>query len=131
MQEEGWQPPWPPIQVADGEWIIMRDDSRRPVAVVRALRLGPRQQLFYRVVRWAPTSDGRTLVGYFESLREADQSVLFAPKQAGPQVQPPSDRVSKKAAAQPQPPTHPAGSAKPQHAAASETERKQQPAVRR
>ena len=122
QEEDGWQPPWPPIQVADGEWIIMRDDNRRPAAIVRALRLGPRQQLFYRVVRWAPASENRTLVGYFESLKAADQSVLFKPKQAGPQVQPPPDRVSAKTAQQqsPQPKQQ-----MPQHAAASETERKQ------
>ncbi|CAN5544157.1 hypothetical protein BH10ACT6_BH10ACT6_05630 [soil metagenome] len=34
---------------------------------------------------WAPESDARTLLGYFPSLDEADQSVMFTPPAtAGP-----------------------------------------------
>lgn len=83
-----WQPPWPPIQVGAGEWIVMRDDKRMPAAVIRALRLGPRDELFYRAVSWAPTSEGRTLIGYYPTLDAADQAVLFSKKTAGPGVQP-------------------------------------------
>jgi hypothetical protein len=55
------------------------------VAIIRALRLGPRNELFFRVVTWAPESSARTLLGYFPSLDEADQSVLFTPPAtAGP-----------------------------------------------
>ena len=74
-----WVSPWPPIQISTSEWILMRDDRRTPAAVVRALRLGARAELFYRVVSWAATSEGRTLVGYFRTLDEADRSVLFTP----------------------------------------------------
>ncbi len=83
-----WSPPWPPIQIATSEWILMRDDRRTPAAVVRALRLGARRELFYRVVRWAPTSEGRELVGYFRTLAEADRSVLFTPDLPSSQMQP-------------------------------------------
>lgn len=83
-----WTPPWPPIQITTSEWILMRDDRRTPVAVVRALRLGARNELFYRVVTWAPTSDGRALIGYFLTLAEADRSVLFTPDLPGSQMQP-------------------------------------------
>ncbi|WP_213816119.1 hypothetical protein [Glaciihabitans sp. dw_435] len=60
---QNWKPPWPPIRIGMSEWILMRDDHRHPAAVVVALRFGPRKELFYRVVTWAPTSEGRTLVG--------------------------------------------------------------------
>jgi hypothetical protein len=72
-----WKPPWPPICVAENEWIIMRNSQREPVGVIRALRMGPRDELFYRVVTWAQTSEGRTLVGYYQTLDEADRSILF------------------------------------------------------
>ena len=37
-------------------------------------RIGPRNELFYRVLSWAPTSDGRTLVGYYATLQLASRS---------------------------------------------------------
>ena len=74
-----WVPPWPPIMVGESEWIIMRDAKNQPAAVVRTVKLGPRNETFFRVVTWAPTSEGRHLVGYFETLAIADQSVLFVP----------------------------------------------------
>lgn len=75
-----WTPPWPPIQISRDEWIVMRDDKRIPVAVIRRLRLGPRQETFFRVVTWAEESAERELVGYFPTLAEADRMVLFKPK---------------------------------------------------
>jgi hypothetical protein len=65
--------------VAELEWIIMRESKSEPVAVVRIVRMGPRNVSFYRVVTWAPTSEGRTLVGYYVTLAEADRAVLFRP----------------------------------------------------
>jgi hypothetical protein len=72
-----WKPPWPPICTAENEWIIMRNSQREPVGVIRALRMGPRSELFYRVVTWAQKSEDRTLIGYFSTLDEADRSILF------------------------------------------------------
>jgi len=60
------------------EWIIMRDSRTEPAGVIKVVQLGPRRESFYRVVTWAPTSADRTLVGYFATLQEADQSILFA-----------------------------------------------------
>jgi len=74
-----WQPPWPPIRVGEAEWIIMRDSNREPVGVVRVVKLGPRNETFYRVVTWAPASEDRQLVGYYATLAEADRSILFTP----------------------------------------------------
>jgi hypothetical protein len=74
-----WQPPWPPIRIGPGEWILMRDSRREPAAVVRHLQLGPRREWYFRVVTWAETSDGRELVGYYPTLEEADRSVKFRP----------------------------------------------------
>ena len=79
-----WRPPWPPVRFAEGEWFLMRDSNREPAAIVRKLRMGPRNETFYRVVRWALLSADRTLVGYFATLEEADRSVLFVPD--NPQV---------------------------------------------
>ena len=74
-----WKPPWPPIQVSEHEWIIVREKKTQPTAVIRRLRLGPRSETFYRVVTWAPTAEGRELVGYYASLDEANRSVKFTP----------------------------------------------------
>ena len=83
-----WTPPWPPIQVATSEWILMRDDRRTPAAIVRALRLGARRELFYRVVSWAAASEDRHLIGYFQTLAEADRAVLVTPDLPGSKMQP-------------------------------------------
>ena len=74
-----WRPPWPPICISEYEWILMRDSDRNPAAVVRSLTMGPRNERFFRVVSWAPTSEGRKLVGYYNTLDEADRSVMFSP----------------------------------------------------
>ena len=79
-----WQPPWPPIRVAEAEWVLMRESKSDPAAVVRVVRMGPRNETFYRVVTWAPTSEGRTLVGYYTTLAEADRAVLFTPGNVTP-----------------------------------------------
>lgn len=78
-QPRAWQPPWPPIRVAETEWIVMRDAKSEPAAVIRTVRMGPRNELFYRVVTWAPTSEGRSLVGYYPTFELADRAVLFRP----------------------------------------------------
>lgn len=70
----------------------MRDNDRQPSAVIRALQMGPRKELFYRAVTWAATSEGRTLVGLFHTFKEADRSVLFENKQ--PDMGPPNGRTS-------------------------------------
>lgn len=74
-----WTPPWRPIRISDVEWIIMRDSTTEPVGVIRVMKLGPRDETFFRVVTWAETSEARSLVGYFRSLSEADQSIRFTP----------------------------------------------------
>ncbi len=73
-----WQPPWPPVRIAESEWVILRDSRTEPAGVIKVVTLGPRGESFYRVVTWSPTSEGRTLVGYFSTLQEADRSILFA-----------------------------------------------------
>jgi len=75
-----WVPPWPPIRIGESEWVIMRDAKNQPAAIVRTVTLGPRRETFFRVVTWAPRSEERKLVGYFESLAIADRAVLFTPR---------------------------------------------------
>ena len=75
---KNWQPPWPPVRIAESEWVILRDSRTEPAGVIKVVALGPRGESFYRVVTWSPTSEGRTLVGYFSTLHEADRSILFA-----------------------------------------------------
>ena len=79
-----WQPPWPPIRVGELEWVLMRESKSEPRAIVRVVKMGPRNETFYRVVTWAPTSEGRTLVGYYTTLAEADRAVLFNPGNVTP-----------------------------------------------
>jgi len=79
-----WQPPWPPIRIGELEWVLMRESKSEPAAVVRLVRMGPRNETFYRVVTWAPASEGRTLVGYYATLAEADRAVLFVPANVTP-----------------------------------------------
>lgn len=79
-----WTPPWPPIRIGESEWVVTRDSTREPVAVIRVVTMGPRNESFYRVVTWAPTSDARRLVGYYRTLEEADRAVLFAPNTVSP-----------------------------------------------
>jgi len=62
----------------------MRDSKTEPAGVIRTVKLGTSNETFYRVVTWAPTSEGRELVGYFDTLADADRSVLFRP--ANPQM---------------------------------------------
>lgn len=79
-----WQPPWPPIRIGEVEWVIMRDSKTQPAAIIRIVKMGPRNENFYRVVTWAPTSEGRSLVGYYVTLAEADRSVHFVPGNVTP-----------------------------------------------
>lgn len=79
-----WQPPWPPIRIAEAEWVVMRDSAREPAAVIRVVRMGPRNESFYRVVTWSPASEGRRLVGYYRTFEEADRAVLFSPRMTSP-----------------------------------------------
>jgi len=70
-----WLTPWPMIQISDVEWVIIRDDPRHPVALVRELSERPQNR--YRVVRWAPRSEDRRLFEYLPSLEQADMAVTF------------------------------------------------------
>ena len=71
-----WQPPWPMIQISEHEWIVIRDDPRRPAAVVRELpdKLDGGR---FRIVRWAPRSEDRALFEYLPTLEFADMAVTF------------------------------------------------------
>ena len=77
-----WQTPWPMVQVSDVEWVIIRDDAARPVAIVRHLLDKPGDN--YRVVRWASRSEDRRLFEYFPTLEKADMAVTFT----GPEPRP-------------------------------------------
>lgn len=68
--------PWPPIQIGDSEWIIMRNSPSLPKAVVRLVAETPESPRYYRAVTWAPASDNRALIGYFPTLEAADEAVL-------------------------------------------------------
>ena len=68
--------PWPPIQVAENEWAIMRNSPSQPKAVVRFFDATPARPAYYRAVTWAPGSEGRELIGYFLTLELADEAVL-------------------------------------------------------
>lgn len=126
-----WDPPWPPVQISDCEWVVVRNSIAKPKAVIRHFPKTPERPEYFRVVSWAPTSEGRELLGRFPTLAEADQSVKFSvPRGVGPkamtteQLRPidwsktapsPGQRAALEAAA--------ASGPLPSHAAASATER--------
>ena len=68
--------PWPPIQVSEVEWVVMRNSPSRPKGLVRFLPATAAQPAAYRAVTWAPRSENRELIGYFPTLELADASVL-------------------------------------------------------
>jgi hypothetical protein len=68
--------PWPPIQVSDCEWIVMRHEKSRPHAMVRRFAASPEHPEYYRVVSWAPLSKDRKLIGRYLNLQAADEAVL-------------------------------------------------------
>jgi len=68
--------PWPPIQVSEVEWVIMRNSPSHPKGLVRFLPATGAQPAAYRAVTWAPRSENRQLIGYFPTLELADAAVL-------------------------------------------------------
>lgn len=80
-----WDPPWPPVQISECEWVIVRNHIGRPKALVRRFDATRDHPTFFRVVTWAPKSEDRRLWGYFPTLEEADHSVKFdVPDKVGP-----------------------------------------------
>lgn len=79
--------PWPPIQISEDEWVVMRHDRARPKAIVKRFGATAEHGEYYRVVTWAPRSADRRLIGRYASLALADAAVLVnSPEQmtAGP-----------------------------------------------
>ena len=68
--------PWPPIQISEVEWVVMRNSPSQPKALVRHFAATASQSAHYRAVTWAPRSENRQLIGYFPSLELADAAVL-------------------------------------------------------
>ena len=68
--------PWPPIQISDCEWIIMRHERTRPKAIVRRFEASEHHAGYFRVVTWAPLSKDRQLIGRYPSLELANEAVL-------------------------------------------------------
>jgi hypothetical protein len=70
-----------PIRVDRRQWVCMRNDDVLPKAEIRYVRRtpmdgGPTIEQ-YRVVTWALDSEDRRLIGYYESLEEANRAVLY------------------------------------------------------
>jgi len=57
------------------EWLVGHGSSQAPIAIIRALFLGPRQELYYRAVTFAEPS-ARRLIGYWGSLADAEQGAI-------------------------------------------------------
>ena len=68
--------PWPPIQISDCEWVVMRHERTRPKAVIRRFEASAGHPVYFRVVTWAPRSEDRKLIGRYASLELADEAVL-------------------------------------------------------
>jgi hypothetical protein len=85
-----WDPPWPPTQISDCEWVIVRNYPDIPAALVRRFDATPDHSTYFRVVTWRPTSSGRVLVGRYETLKDADRAVPFLDENGKPTAEPPS-----------------------------------------
>jgi hypothetical protein len=68
--------PWPPIQIGEAEWVVMRNSPSQPKALVRLVPATEERPAHYRAVTWAPSSQQRLLIGYFPTLEAADEAVL-------------------------------------------------------
>ncbi len=68
--------PWPPIQISDCEWIVMRHERTRPKALIRRFDANADHGTYFRVVTWAVRSSERKLIGRYASLELADAAVL-------------------------------------------------------
>ena len=61
---------WHPAQNARPcEWVLRNNTFEEPYGVIRELRFGHgrQQQTWYRLVTWAASSAGRTLIGYSQN----------------------------------------------------------------
>jgi len=68
--------PWPPIQISDCEWVVMRHEKSRPKAIIRLFTATPDRGAYFRVVTWALHSRDRVLIGRYATLEAADAAVL-------------------------------------------------------
>ncbi len=84
-----WDPPWPPVQISDCEWVVIRNYPDMPAAVIRRFEATAHHGGYFRVVTWRPTSSGRTLIGRYETFKEADRAVLFSTITSKSTTQPP------------------------------------------
>jgi hypothetical protein len=67
-------PRWHPVQIAEPiEWELRNGWPPDPIAIVRRLdfQRGNQVDSYYRAVTWAPSSDGRELIGYYPTLELA------------------------------------------------------------
>ncbi|WP_285117318.1 hypothetical protein [Leifsonia sp. fls2-241-R2A-40a] len=67
---------WSPVGNAHAiEWVMQTAPGQQPYALIRLLQMGDlsRPDEFYRVVTWAPTSEGRRLIGYCPTLEAGAQ----------------------------------------------------------
>ena len=66
--------PWHPVANAHAsEWLLRQGSMDTPYAVVRRFAFGDpnRPDIWYRVVTWAPRSEGRELIGWCRTLEAA------------------------------------------------------------
>ncbi len=88
--ERAWVPPWPPVQISDCEWVVIRNYPDSPAALIRRLDATFEHTTYFRVVTWRPTSAGRQPIGRFASLKEADCAVFFEPENGATKISPPN-----------------------------------------
>lgn len=70
-----------PIRVERRMWVCMRNDPVLPKGEIRLVRVtpmagGPTEEK-YRAVTWALDSVDRRLIGYYDSLEEANRAVRY------------------------------------------------------
>ncbi len=66
--------PWHPVADAHAsEWLLRQGTTQAPYAVVRRFAFGDpnHPDVWFRVVTWAPSSQGRELIGWCRTLEAA------------------------------------------------------------
>jgi len=71
--------PWPPIQVSEMEWVVMRNSPSQPKGAVRFFPATAEHPAYYRATTWSIRQSDQLLIGYYPTLDLADAAILEDP----------------------------------------------------
>ena len=74
----------PYIQIDTNLWAVMREPADRPVAMILGMANRDNVPLFF-VLTWHPIPDRRRVIGQYDTLAAANESVLWTEARAAAQ----------------------------------------------